>query len=84
MQDADNTGTGAKRGLDFTSNSVPDLPMIEGNNGAPNTLALATNPTANVTGDGVIKDRKKRSKKDGTSSNSVGSADSGKGSVRSQ
>jgi hypothetical protein len=84
MQDADNTGMGAKRGLEFNSDHVLDLPVIAGKNGAPNILPTDTNPATTVIGDGLVKDRRKRSKKDGTNSNFVGSADSSKGYVRSQ
>jgi hypothetical protein len=88
MQDAANLSTGAKRGLEF-SNQTKKGPLqddIEGQTGDLNAMILdKTLPAEPVPVGGTGKDRKKRSKKDGASSNnSLGSADSSKGSVRSQ
>jgi hypothetical protein len=87
-KDGDQTGLAAKRGLSFEE-EVPSgdlLPPGEGLTEDPNAMALdSTPPIEPGGGKGLNKDRTKRSKKDGVSSNnSKGSADSSKGSVRSQ
>jgi hypothetical protein len=87
MQNVDNTGTGAKRGLDF--NQEKDELMQhspEGIVGDQNAMVMDKVLVAHPAVGGTIeKDRKKRSKKEGSNSNNfVGSADSSKGSVWSQ
>jgi hypothetical protein len=83
MQVGDSTGSGAKRNIDFTDmdgvvNAVEDnvpVAMVTDGNTLPNALI------PNL-GDG--KDRKKRSKKTGADSSSIGSASSQEGLDRSQ
>jgi hypothetical protein len=84
---SDNNLSGAKRGLDFNQEKDDlTLPPIGSVVGDPQATAMDIVPIPPpVVGAVIDKDRKKRSKKDGTNSNnSVGSADSSKGSVRSQ
>jgi DNA-directed RNA polymerase beta' subunit len=84
---SENNFSGAKRGLEFNQEK-DDLtqPPIGSVVGDPHAMAMDIVPVPPPAVGAVIdKDIKKRSKKDGTNSNnSIGSANSSKGSVRSQ
>jgi hypothetical protein len=86
--DGEQTGLAAKRGLNFEEDAaIGDLlPHVAGQSEDPNAMVLDNNPPLELGArEGSEKDRSKRTKKDGVSSNnSRGSADSSKGSVRSQ